>query len=71
LPHLAGGFYGPETPVAFLDHQESYLRGIFSFFGISDVTFIRAEGVALGPDQRTRSIDAARTHPNSNATTKS
>jgi FMN-dependent NADH-azoreductase len=56
-----GGFYGPETPVAFLDHQESYLRGIFSFFGITDVTFIRAEGVALGPDQRTRSIDAART----------
>ena len=33
-----GGFYGPETPVASLDHQENYLRGVFGFFGITDVT---------------------------------
>ena len=45
-----GGFYGPETPIAFLDHQESYLRGVFGFFGITDVTFIRAEGLALGAE---------------------
>lgn len=56
-----GGFYGPDTPIAFLDHQETYLRGIFGFFGITDVTFIRAEGVALGPDQRAKSIEAAKT----------
>jgi FMN-dependent NADH-azoreductase len=55
-----GGYYGPDTPAAFLDHQESYLRGIFGFFGITDVTFIRAEGVNLGPDQRTKSIEAAK-----------
>ena len=55
-----GGYYGPQTPAAFLDHQETYLRGIFGFFGIADVTFIRAEGVALGPEQRAKSIDAAR-----------
>jgi FMN-dependent NADH-azoreductase len=55
-----GGYYGPQTPAAFLDHQETYLRGIFGFFGIGDVTFIRAEGVALGPEQRAKSIDAAR-----------
>ncbi|WP_045835415.1 FMN-dependent NADH-azoreductase [Hyphomicrobium sp. 99] len=54
-----GGFYGPQTPIAFLDHQEAYLRNIFGFFGITDVTFIRAEGVALGPDQRAKSIEAA------------
>ncbi len=54
-----GGFYGPQTPIAFLDHQETYLRNIFSFFGVTDVTFIRAEGVALGPDQRAKSIEAA------------
>ena len=53
-----GGYYGPQTPAAFLDHQD--LRGIFGFFGIADVTFIRAEGVALGPEQRAKSIDAAR-----------
>jgi FMN-dependent NADH-azoreductase len=54
-----GGFYGPDTPIAFLDHQETYLRNIFSFFGIDDVTFIRAEGIALGPDQREKAVAAA------------
>lgn len=55
-----GGFYGPDTPAAFLDHQESYLRGIFGFFGITDVSFVRAEGVQLGPDKREAAIAAAR-----------
>jgi FMN-dependent NADH-azoreductase len=36
------------------------LRGIFGFFGINDVIFIRAEGVAMGPDQRSKAIEAAR-----------
>jgi FMN-dependent NADH-azoreductase len=54
-----GGFYGPETPIAFLDHQESYLRGIFGFFGITDVAFIRAEGVAISPEQRAKAMQAA------------
>jgi FMN-dependent NADH-azoreductase len=54
-----GNFYGPETPIAFLDHQESYLRGVFGFFGITDVTFVRAEGVALGAEQRARALQAA------------
>lgn len=51
-----GGFYGPETPIAFLDHQESYLRGIFGFFGITDVRFVRAEGLALGANQREKAM---------------
>ncbi|HUC17639.1 MAG TPA: FMN-dependent NADH-azoreductase [Acetobacteraceae bacterium] len=55
-----GGLYGPETPSAFLDHQESYLRGIFGFFGITDVRFVRAEGVNLGPEKRESAIGAAR-----------
>jgi FMN-dependent NADH-azoreductase len=55
-----GGYYGPQTPAAFLDHQETYLRGIFGFFGITDISFIRAEGLALGAEQRAKSIDAAR-----------
>jgi FMN-dependent NADH-azoreductase len=56
-----GGFYGPQTPISFLDHQETYLRNVFGFFGITDVAFIRAEGIALGPDQRAKSIADART----------
>ncbi len=54
-----GGSYGPDSPVAFLDHQESYLRGIFGFFGITDIVFVRAEGVALGDAQRQQAIQAA------------
>ena len=55
-----GGFSGPETPLAFLDHQETYLRGVFGFFGVTDVIFVRAEGVNVGPHQRAKSIEAAR-----------
>ena len=55
-----GGFYGPETPAASLDHQEGYLRAVFGFLGINDITFIRAEGIGLGEEQRAKSIEAAR-----------
>ncbi|MBU6506665.1 MAG: FMN-dependent NADH-azoreductase [Alphaproteobacteria bacterium] len=54
-----GGFYGPQMPTASLDHQENYLRGVFGFFGIADLTFIRAEGVNVSPDQRKAAIEAA------------
>ena len=54
-----GGFYGEGTPMAALDHQEAYLRGVFSFFGITDIRFIRAEGVALGDEQRTNAVQGA------------
>jgi FMN-dependent NADH-azoreductase len=54
-----GGFYGPGTPAAALDHQETYLRGIFGFFGITDITFVRAEGINVSADQRKASIAAA------------
>lgn len=55
-----GGFYGPGTPAAPLEHQESYLRAVFGFFGITDITFVRAEGVALGAEARDKAIEAAR-----------
>ncbi len=34
------------------DHQEPYLRAVFRFLGIDDVTFVHAQGVALAPDAR-------------------
>lgn len=56
-----GGFYGPGTPNAALEHQESYLRAVFEFLGVTDIRFVRAEGIALGEDQKTRSLrDAER-----------
>jgi FMN-dependent NADH-azoreductase len=55
-----GGLYGPGTPAAPLEHQESYLRAVFGFFGITDITFVRAEGVAMGSGAREKAIEAAR-----------
>ena len=55
-----GGFYGADTPMVAFEHQESYLRVLFGFLGITDLTFIRAEGVAMGPDRRTAALAEAR-----------
>ena len=54
-----GGFYGEGTPLAVIDHQEPYLKAIFGFFGITDIRFVRAEGVAVSPEHRQKAIDAA------------
>jgi len=39
---------------------ESYLRAVFGFFGVTDISFVRAEGVALGTEVREKAIGAAR-----------
>src|SRR6202035_2513273 len=49
-----GGFYSAPS-----DHQESYLTGFFGFLGVSDIAFVRAEGVNLGAEQRARALEAA------------
>ena len=54
-----GGVFSEGSPNAFLDHQETYLRGVFNFFGITDIRFIRAEGVAMGDEQRAKSVQGA------------
>ena len=44
-----------------LDHQEPYLKTIMNFMGIEDVTYVRAEGLAMGGDEeRACSIEDAR-----------
>ena len=53
-----GGVYS-EGPAVTADFQEPFLRQVFAFFGIDDVTFIRAEGVAFGPDHYKAALDAA------------
>lgn len=55
-----GGFYGSETERAWLDHQETYLRGFFGFLGVTDITFVRAEGIAMGPDARAKALEDAK-----------
>ena len=55
-----GGFYGEGSPLAVIDHQEPYLRAVFGFFGVTDIQYVRAEGVATGNDQREKSVASAR-----------
>jgi FMN-dependent NADH-azoreductase len=53
-----GGVY-LDGPLASHDYQETYLRDVFAFIGISDIEFVRAEGVAMGPDARRDAIETA------------
>ena len=55
-----GGFYGKDTPAAAMDFQEPYLRAAFAFIGINDVEFVRAEGVAIGDEQKAAALKSAR-----------
>jgi FMN-dependent NADH-azoreductase len=54
-----GGVYSTNPAMAGLDHQESYLRTVFGFLGITDVQFVRAEGVAMGDAAKAQALSAA------------
>jgi FMN-dependent NADH-azoreductase len=54
-----GGVYSTNPALAGLDHQESYLKTVFGFFGITDVRFVRAEGIAMGDAAKAQGIGAA------------
>lgn len=51
-----GGVYGEGNPA---DFQEAYLRQVFRFAGITDVSIVRAEGVAYSPAHRADALAAA------------
>ena len=42
-----------------MDHQESYLRTVFGFFGVTDVRFVRAEGLAMGDAAKAAALASA------------
>jgi FMN-dependent NADH-azoreductase len=54
-----GGFYGADTPLAWAEHLETYLRTVFGFMGILKLEFIVAEGVGTGPERRKNAIEEA------------
>ena len=51
-----GGAYGDESAY---EHQESYLKVVFGFFGVTDVRIVRAEGLAMGEVAKAQAIGAA------------
>ena len=55
-----GGIHSAGSPTAAFDHQEVYLRSVFGFLGITDLTIVRAEGIAYGDDARTAAIASAK-----------
>ncbi|WP_341527589.1 FMN-dependent NADH-azoreductase [Nostoc sp. UHCC 0302] len=55
-----GGSFPPGTPFAAYDYQEPYLRAIFGFLGITDVTFIHADSLGAGDEAREKSLAAAK-----------
>jgi len=54
-----GGFYGAGTPMAALEHLESYLRSVFGFIGVTQLEFIPADGIQLGPEHREKALAGA------------
>jgi FMN-dependent NADH-azoreductase len=51
-----GSFYPSGSPADFV---EPYLRQLFGFLGIADVTFVRAEGLSVSPEHRARGLQQA------------
>jgi len=54
-----GGVYSTSEGGRAMEHQESYLQTVFGFFGISDVRYVRAEGVAMGEAKKAEALDSA------------
>ncbi|APW38116.1 FMN-dependent NADH-azoreductase [Rhodoferax koreense] len=54
-----GGVYSNSEGGRAMEHQESYLSVLFGFLGVTDVRFVRAEGVAMGPDAKASALASA------------
>ena len=55
-----GGAYSTSEGGQAMEHQESYLKVVFGFFGVSDVRIVRAEGLAMGDAPKAAALSAAR-----------
>jgi FMN-dependent NADH-azoreductase len=55
-----GGLYS-EGPASAVDFQEPYLRHLFGFIGITDLSFVHAEKLGFGPEERTAALAQAKT----------
>ncbi len=54
-----GGKYAGIPERAAADHQESYLKTVFGFLGITDVRFVRAEGMGMGEEVKAQALAEA------------
>jgi FMN-dependent NADH-azoreductase len=55
-----GSDYSPDGPSHAYDHQEPYLRTVFGFVGITDITFVNAQPMdAMGPEVAREKLEVA------------
>ena len=54
-----GGVYSTSEAGNAMEHQESYLKTIFGFMGVTDIRVVRAEGMDMGPESRARGLAKA------------
>ena len=57
-----GGVYSTSDAGRAMEHQESYLQTVLGFFGITDVRFVRAEGVGMGEAAKASALSTAQAH---------
>jgi FMN-dependent NADH-azoreductase len=53
-----GGVYADE-PMRSLNFQDTYLKAVLGFIGITDIEVIAIEGIAFGPDVADKAVNAA------------
>jgi FMN-dependent NADH-azoreductase len=54
-----GGYYGAGSPAAAGEYVETYLRWVFGFIGVTNLEFISADGVQVGPEHREKALAGA------------
>ena len=53
-----GGIYSEGTAMAAFDHQENYLRGVFTFLGVTNFEVVRAEGLKVSDEVNQAAMQA-------------
>ena len=54
-----GGAYSTSDAGNEMEHQESFLKTVFGFMGMTDVRIVRAEGLAMGDAAKAAAVTAA------------
>lgn len=54
-----GGVYSTSEGGRAMEHQETYLQTVLGFLGVTDIRFVRAEGIAMGEAPKAQAIAAA------------
>ena len=56
-----GGMYSTSDAGRSMEHQETYLQTVMGFMGVTDVRFVRAEGLGMGDAAKALALQTAAT----------